>query len=150
MAEVFAYIDGACSGNPGPGGWGALLILKESGTVVNSQELKGGEANTTNNRMELTAAIQAIESTDTGAKLTVVTDSQYVKNGITTWIHSWKRKNWVGSAGPVKNVDLWKKLDTLNSSRSVSWEWVKGHAGHAENEKADKLANEGLALFKIR
>ncbi|WP_421701979.1 ribonuclease HI [Aliiroseovarius sp.] len=149
MAEFFAYTDGACSGNPGPGGWGALLQAKEGGKLVKERALKGGEANTTNNRMELLAAINALETLGKPCAITVVTDSQYVKNGVTGWIHGWKRNGWKTSAKkPVKNADLWQRLDEAQARHHVTWEWVKGHAGHPENERADELAREGMAPFK--
>jgi ribonuclease HI len=149
MAEFFAYTDGACSGNPGPGGWGALLQAKEGGKLVKERALKGGEANTTNNRMELLAAINALETLGKPCAITLVTDSQYVKNGVTGWIHGWKRNGWKTSAKkPVKNADLWQRLDEAQARHHVTWEWVKGHAGHPENERADELAREGMAPFK--
>lgn len=149
MAELFAYTDGACSGNPGPGGWGALLIAREGDAVVKERELSGGEPDTTNNRMELLAAITALESLTRPSRLTVVTDSAYVKNGITTWLHGWKRNGWKTAAKkPVKNDDLWKRLDAAAARHDVTWEWIKGHAGHPENERADALARQGMAPFK--
>ncbi|UWQ50011.1 ribonuclease HI [Leisingera caerulea] len=149
MAELFAYTDGACSGNPGPGGWGALLRAMDGGTVVKEKELKGGEAETTNNRMELLAAINALESLARPSTITVVTDSAYVKNGVTGWIHGWKKNGWkTSSKKPVKNVELWKRLDEAQRRHKVTWEWVKGHAGHPENERADELARAGMAPFK--
>ena len=149
MPELFAYTDGACSGNPGPGGWGALLIAREGDTVLKERELKGGEPDTTNNRMELLAAIHALEALDRPSKLTVVTDSAYVKGGITAWLHSWKKNNWrTSTKKPVKNEDLWRRLDAANARHDVTWEWVKGHAGHPENERADELARAGMAPFK--
>ncbi|WP_300515797.1 ribonuclease HI [Aliiroseovarius sp.] len=149
MAEFFAYTDGACSGNPGPGGWGALLQAMEGGKLVKERALKGGDANTTNNRMELLAAISALETLGKPCAITVVTDSQYVKNGVTGWIHGWKRNGWKTSARkPVKNADLWQRLDEAQARHQVTWEWVKGHAGHPENERADALAREGMAPFK--
>jgi ribonuclease HI len=147
MPQLFAYTDGACSGNPGPGGWGALLIARDGEAVVKERELCGGEAETTNNRMELLAAINALETLDRGTKLTVVTDSSYVKDGITKWIHGWKRNGWKKKGG-LKNVDLWQRLDAAAARHDVTWEWVKGHAGHPENEKADELARAGMAPFK--
>lgn len=147
MPELFAYTDGACSGNPGPGGWGALLVARDGETVLRERELSGGEADTTNNRMELLAAINALETLDRGTKLTVVTDSSYVKDGITKWIHGWKRNGWKKKGG-LKNVDLWQRLDAAAARHDVTWEWVKGHAGHPENEKADELARAGMAPFK--
>ncbi|MFQ1701170.1 ribonuclease HI [Loktanella agnita] len=148
MAALFAYTDGACSGNPGPGGWGALLIARDGDTVVKERELKGGEPQTTNNRMELLAAINALETLSKSTKLTVVTDSSYVKDGITKWIHGWKKKGWKKSGGPIKNLELWQRLDAANARHDVTWEWVKGHAGHPENERADALARAGMAPFK--
>ncbi len=149
MAELIAYTDGACSGNPGPGGWGALLVASEGGAVVKERELKGGEAETTNNRMELLAAINVLEALDRASALTVVTDSAYVKGGITAWMHGWKRNGWKTSTRkPVKNEDLWRRLDAAAARHDVTWTWVKGHAGHPENERADKLARDGMAPFK--
>ncbi len=149
MTQLFAYTDGACSGNPGPGGWGALLIAKDGNTVLKERELKGGEPLTTNNRMELLAAIHALEALDRRSEITIVTDSTYVKNGVTTWIHGWKRNGWRTAAKkPVKNDDLWKRLDEAQAAHDVNWEWVKGHAGHPENERADELARAGMDPFK--
>ena len=149
MAELFAYTDGACSGNPGPGGWGALLIARRGEEVLKERELCGGEENTTNNRMELCAAIAALEALERPSTLTLVTDSVYVKDGLTKWIHGWKRNGWKTSAKkPVKNEDLWRRLDEAVSRHEVRWEWVKGHAGHPENERADALARQGMAPFK--
>lgn len=145
----YAFTDGACSGNPGPGGWGALLQAKDGDVVLKERPLSGGEALTTNNRMELLAAINALEALDRATAITIVTDSTYVKNGVTTWIHGWKKNGWRTSAKkPVKNDDLWKRLDEAQSRHEVTWEWVKGHAGHPENERADELAREGMAPFK--
>ncbi len=149
MVQLFAFTDGACSGNPGPGGWGALLQAKDGETVVKERELSGGEPETTNNRMELLAAINALEALDRASTLTVVTDSAYVKGGITEWMHGWKRKGWkTASNKPVKNEDLWKRLDQAAARHAVTWQWVKGHAGHPENERADELARRGMAPFK--
>jgi ribonuclease HI len=149
MAELFAYTDGACSGNPGPGGWGVLMIAREGDVVVKERELAGGEEMTTNNRMELLAAISALEALSRPSTLTIVTDSAYVKNGITEWIAGWKRKAWRTAGGPpVKNVDLWQRLDAAQARHNVTWRWIKGHAGHAENERADALARGGMAPFK--
>jgi ribonuclease HI len=149
MAEVFAYTDGACSGNPGPGGWGVLLVAREGDTEVKRRELCGGEPETTNNRMELTAAIEALNALGRTAAITIVTDSTYVKDGLTKWIHGWKRNGWRTAARkPVKNEDLWRALDEAQQRHDVSWEWVKGHAGHDENERADELARAGMAPFK--
>jgi len=125
MPELFAYTDGACSGNPGPGGWGVLMIA------------------------QLLAAISALEALTRPSELTIVTDSAYVKNGVTEWIHAWKRKNWRTAGGsPVKNVELWQRLEAAAARHQVTWRWIKGHAGHAENERADALARAGMAPFK--
>ncbi|MBE3639692.1 ribonuclease HI [Mangrovicoccus algicola] len=149
MPDLFAYTDGACSGNPGPGGWGAILVAREGDAVLRERELNGGEANTTNNRMELLAAISALEALSRPSALTLVTDSAYVKNGITQWIEGWKRKGWkTASKAPVKNVDLWQRLDAARQRHDVTWTWVKGHAGHPENDRADELARAGMAPFK--
>jgi ribonuclease HI len=149
MPELYAYTDGACSGNPGPGGWGVLMRAMDQGSVVKERELSGGEAMTTNNRMELMAAISALETLARPTEIIIVTDSAYVKNGITEWMAGWKRKNWRTAAGPaVKNVDLWQRLDAAQARHSVTWRWIKGHAGHAENERADALARAGMAPFK--
>ena len=149
MADYFAYTDGACSGNPGPGGWGALLVARDGDTVLKERELSGGEPETTNNRMELLAAISALEALGRGTAITVVTDSAYVKNGVTGWIHGWKRNGWkTADRKPVKNADLWLRLDEAQARHRVTWEWIKGHAGHAENERADALARAGMAPYK--
>jgi ribonuclease HI len=137
---VEIYADGACKGNPGPGGWGALL---RAGGV--ERELYGGEAATTNNRMELTAVIRALESLKRPCKVRLYTDSQYVQKGISSWIHDWKRRAWrTADKKPVKNVDLWQRLDALAREHDVEWHWVRGHAGHPENERADELANRAI------
>lgn len=142
--KVIIHTDGACSGNPGPGGWGAVL---EFGKHV--KELKGGEAHTTNNRMELTAAIEALNALTRPVPAEIHTDSQYLRNGITGWIHGWKRNGWrTADRKPVKNAELWQALDAALAQHQVSWHWVKGHAGHDLNERADQLANEGMAPFK--
>ena len=139
--SVTIYTDGACKGNPGPGGWGALLLWGER-----EKELFGGESATTNNRMELTAVIRALESLKRRCEIDLYTDSQYVKNGIETWIHGWKRKGWkTADRKPVKNEDLWRELDTLAARHDIRWHWVRGHNGHALNERADALANLGAA-----
>ncbi len=149
MPELFAFTDGACSGNPGPGGWGVLLRAMNGDEVVKERELKGGEAETTNNRMELLAAIHALEALERASQITVVTDSAYVKNGVTGWIFGWKRNGWKTAAKkPVKNVELWQRLDSAQERHTVDWQWVKGHAGHPENERADELARAGMAPFK--
>ena len=140
---ITVYTDGACSGNPGPGGWGVLIEGDPP------RRLSGGEAATTNNRMELQAAIEALSAFPEGAALRVHTDSQYVKNGVTSWVHGWKRNGWKTAARkPVKNQDLWQALDALATVRAVEWAWVKGHAGHPGNEEADRLANEGMARVR--
>lgn len=149
MAELFAFTDGACSGNPGPGGWGALLQARDGDTVLREREQSGGEAATTNNRMELMAAIMALESLTRASTITIVTDSAYVRSGVTEWIHGWKRNGWKTSTKkPVKNEDLWRRLDAAQARHDVRWEWVKGHAGHPENDRADALARDGMAPFK--
>jgi len=149
MPDLFAYTDGACSGNPGPGGWGVLMLAKNGETIVKERELCGGAEDTTNNRMELSAAIAALEALERPSRITLVTDSTYVKDGLTKWIHGWKRNGWKTAAKkPVKNEDLWRSLDEAVSRHDVEWEWVKGHAGHEENERADALARQGMEPFK--
>lgn len=149
MVDLAAYTDGACSGNPGPGGWGVVLVAREGERVVKTRELSGGEAMTTNNRMELSAAIAALEALDRPSALTVVTDSVYVRDGVSRWIHGWKKNGWLtGDRKPVKNEDLWRRLDTVAARHTVTWTWVRGHAGHPENERADALARAGMAPFK--
>ncbi len=149
MPELFAYTDGACSGNPGPGGWGVLMQAKDGDEIVKERTLQGGEAETTNNRMELLAAITALETLSKPSTITIVTDSAYVKNGVTGWIHGWKRNGWkTSNKKPVKNVELWQRLEEAAARHEVTWEWVKGHAGHPENERADELARAGMAPFK--
>jgi ribonuclease HI len=138
VVEIFS--DGACRGNPGPGGWGVLLRLGGA-----EKELWGGEALTTNNRMELTAVIRALEALRRPTRARLYTDSQYVQKGISEWVHAWKRRGWrTADKKPVKNVDLWKRLDELAALHEIEWHWVKGHAGHPENERADRLANRGI------
>ena len=137
---VEIYADGACKGNPGPGGWGVVLR-----TRGHEKELCGGEAQTTNNRMELTAVIEGLAALKHRSKVRVYTDSQYVQKGISEWIHNWKRRGWrTADKKPVKNEDLWRKLDDIARGHHVEWHWVKGHAGHPENERADALANRGI------
>jgi len=137
---VTIFTDGACKGNPGPGGWGAILRFKGE-----EREMYGGDPATTNNRMEMTAVIEALQSLKRPCRVTVYTDSQYVQKGISEWIASWKRRGWrTASKEPVKNVDLWKRLDSLSAGHKVSWHWVRGHDGHPENERADLLANRGV------
>lgn len=141
---VQIYTDGACSGNPGPGGWGVLMLYGE-----NEKELTGGEFQTTNNRMELMAAIEGLRALKRRCSVELYTDSTYVKDGITKWINGWKAKGWKTAAKkPVKNEDLWRALDDIASQHDITWKWVKGHAGHPENERADALANQGMALYK--
>ena len=140
MKQVEVFTDGACKGNPGPGGWGALLRYGEV-----ERELFGGEPDTTNNRMELQAAIEALKALSESCEVSLTTDSVYVKNGITQWLEGWKKKGWKTAARkPVKNVDLWQALDEQNQRHQVQWFWVKGHSGHRENEIADQLANRGI------
>ena len=140
MKTVEVFTDGGCRGNPGPGGWGAVLLFGE-----HERELKGSEDATTNNRMELLAAISALEALSESCRVVLTTDSTYVKDGITKWIHNWKRNGWKTAAKkPVKNVDLWKRLQAALSRHDVLWHWVKGHAGHPDNERADELARMGI------
>ncbi|MBV1901386.1 MAG: ribonuclease HI [Kordiimonadaceae bacterium] len=141
---VIIYTDGACSGNPGPGGWGALLLYGSD-----EKELTGGEFETTNNRMELTAAIQALNALKRRCTIELHTDSTYVKDGITKWIIGWKAKGWRTAAKkPVKNEDLWRALDDAAANHDIEWKWVKGHAGDPGNERADELANQGMTIYK--
>ncbi len=138
--KVIIYTDGACSGNPGPGGWGAIMISGK-----HEREICGGEPNTTNNRMEMMAAIQALEALNKPCQVELWTDSQYLRQGITEWLAGWKARGWrTASKAPVKNDDLWKRLDLARNHHTVSWHWVKGHAGHPLNERADALARQGL------
>ncbi len=140
---VDIYTDGACSGNPGPGGWGALLIFRG-----NEREITGGEASTTNNRMELVAAIEALAALTKPSRVRLHTDSKYVRDGITRWIKRWKSNGWkTAGKKPVKNIDLWQRLDAALARHEVSWHWVRGHTGHPENERADALAHQGLAEY---
>lgn len=140
MKNVEIFSDGACRGNPGPGGWGALLRFDGK-----EKPLYGGEKNTTNNRMELKAAIEGLAALKEPCIVDLTTDSQYVRKGITEWIHNWKKNGWRTAAKkPVKNGDLWKELDVLSKQHTVTWHWVKGHSGHRENEIADELANQGV------
>ena len=149
MHNLFAYTDGACSGNPGPGGWGVLLVAKNQNKIIKERELFGGQENTTNNQMELLAAISALEALDRPSKIKIVTDSSYVKNGVTQWLENWKNNKWkTASKKPVKNAELWCRLDQARLRHEVIWEWVKGHAGHPENERADELARKGMEPFK--
>lgn len=147
MSEtVIIHTDGACSGNPGPGGWGAILQFGQ-----HRKELKGGEQLTTNNKMELTAAIEALNALTRPCTVDLHTDSQYVKNGVQSWMHGWKKNGWrTADKKPVKNLELWQALDEATKRHTIEWKWVKGHAGHELNERADQLANEGMAPFKGR
>ena len=146
MSLVTIYADGACRGNPGPGGWGALLKYGDQ-----EKKIWGGESDTTNNRMELTAAIKALESLKRSCDVELYTDSNYVKQGITEWLPSWKLRGWKNaSKKPVKNQDLWQRLDTLAAQHKVAWHWIKGHSGHPGNEMADKLANRGIDEINSR
>ena len=143
MRSVKAYTDGACSGNTGPGGWGVVLQFGD-----HERELKGGEGDTTNNRMELTAAIEALKALKEPCHVALTTDSTYVKDGITKWLANWKRNGWKTAAKkPVKNQDLWQQLEHCVAQHTVEWLWVKGHSGHPENERADSLANEGMSAL---
>ncbi len=140
IQHVQIYTDGACRGNPGPGGWGAVLLWNE-----HEREISGGVVRTTNNRMEMIAVIEALQILKRRCHVTLFTDSKYVQNGITTWIHNWKRNNWRTAAKkPVKNADLWQELDQLNSKHNVTWKWVKGHSGNSWNERADDLARNAV------
>jgi ribonuclease HI len=146
MSRVVIHTDGACSGNPGPGGWGAII---RNGAHV--REMQGGEAATTNNRMELLAAISALESLPDATPAELHTDSQYLRDGITKWMQNWKKNGWrTRDKSPVKNVDLWKRLETAAQRHHVTWHWVRGHIGHDENERADELARAGMAPFLQR
>ena len=143
--HVVIHTDGACSGNPGPGGWGAILAFGER-----VRELKGGEAHTTNNRMELMAAIAALDALKQPCVVDIHTDSQYLRNGIMQWMHQWKRNGWrTADKKPVKNTDLWQRLDALCARHRVRWHWLRGHAGHALNERADQLAREAIAAVRV-
>jgi len=149
VTGVLAYTDGACAGNPGPGGWGVLLQAFQGARLVKERELSGGVLQTTNNRMELTAAIEALESLSGAARITIITDSAYVKEGITQWLPRWKQRGWRTAQGkPVKNLALWQRLEAAQQPHRITWRWVKGHAGHPENERAHALAQKGLAPFK--
>ncbi|MEM9147918.1 MAG: ribonuclease HI [Pseudomonadota bacterium] len=149
MVTLHAYTDGACSGNPGPGGWGVVLEARDGEDLLKERELSGHEAHTTNNRMELMAAIAALEILDRPSEITVITDSSYLRDGITGWIHGWKRNGWKTSAKkPVKNADLWQRLDQAQERHQVRWDWVKGHDGHPQNERADALARAEVKALR--
>jgi ribonuclease HI len=142
--HVVIYTDGACSGNPGPGGWGAILM-----SGPHRKEISGGEANTTNNRMELFAAIAALEALKRPSQVDLHTDSSYLRNGITQWIHGWKRNGWrTADRKPVKNAELWQRLEEATHRHQITWHWIKGHTGQPENERADELARKGMAPFQ--
>lgn len=142
--HVVIYTDGACSGNPGPGGWGVIMM-----SGPHRKEISGGEANTTNNRMELFAAIAALEALKRPSQVDLHTDSSYLRNGITQWIHGWKRNGWrTADRKPVKNAELWQRLEEATHRHQITWHWIKGHAGQPENERADELAREGMAPFQ--
>ena len=144
--SVYLYTDGACKGNPGPGGWGVLMRYGR-----HEKELFGGEAQTTNNRMELSAVIEGLAALTRSCRVVICTDSQYVKNGMEKWIHGWKRNGWKTAAKqPVKNAELWQRLDELAAQHQIEWQWVRGHTGHPENERADELANRGAAQAAAR
>ena len=144
MKKITIYADGACSGNPGPGGWGALLKYKET-----EKEISGGEADTTNNRMELMAAIKALENVKQRCEIDFYTDSQYVQKGISLWMGAWKKNKWRTSSNKaIKNLDLWQKLDALSVKHKIHWHWVKGHSGHVENDRVDALARAAIVKLK--
>jgi len=145
LKEVEIFTDGACRGNPGPGGWGALLRYG-----VNEKKIYGGDKLTTNNRMELLAAIEALGSLKESSNVILTTDSEYVRQGITTWMPNWKKRGWkTANKKPVKNIDLWQRLEKASNDHLINWKWIKGHSGHRENEIADQLANQGIDEMKI-
>ena len=150
MYNFKAYTDGACSGNPGIGGWGVVLLAEKNSTIIKRRELSGGSINTTNNQMELTAAIQSLKVLKKPAKISIITDSTYVKNGITEWLYTWRKNNWkTSSKKEVKNKTLWLELEELEKKNKVNWLWVKGHAGNLENERADFLARQEISKIKF-
>ena len=150
MYNFKAYTDGACSGNPGIGGWGVVLLAEKNSTIMKRRELSGGSINTTNNQMELIAAIQCLKALKKPAKISIITDSSYVKNGITEWLYTWKRNNWkTSSKKDVKNKTLWLELEELEKKNKVNWLWVKGHSGNLENERADFLARQEISKIKL-
>ena len=144
MPDLFAYTDGACSGNPGPGGWGVLLLAKDGETILKERTLNGGEPETTNNRMELTAAVQALRALPERSHVTLVTDSEYLKKGITEWLPNWRARNWRRKGGKLANVDLWKALDQILAQHEVEWRWVKAHASSRYNNLVDQLARDAM------
>ena len=147
--KISIFTDGACSGNPGPGGWGALLVAQKNGKIISKKEIFGGEELTTNNRMELTAAIKGLHELTKPSDVTIVTDSKYLKDGMTKWLSQWVLNGWQNSAKKnIKNVDLWKEIYSVSRIHKVSWSWVKGHDNHEENERADFLARSGMKEFK--
>ena len=147
--KVNIYTDGACSGNPGPGGWGAILVAKKNEQVVSEKEIYGGEQNTTNNRMELMAAINGLSALNKSSNVTIITDSKYLKDGMTKWLSQWTTNNWRNSKKKeIKNMDLWKQIYSLSHMHQISWMWVKGHNNHKQNEKADYLARLGMKEFQ--
>tara|TARA_Y100001934_G_C11851647_1_gene539822 strand:- start:73 stop:525 length:453 start_codon:yes stop_codon:yes gene_type:complete len=149
MVEVTIHTDGACSGNPGPGGWGAILTATENGTIISEKEIFGGDENTTNNRMELTAAIKALQALKKKTTLTLITDSKYLRDGMTIWLASWVKNNWKSSQNKeIKNKDLWQDIHNLSQKHQISWNWVKGHDNHLGNERADYLARKGMLKFQ--
>ncbi len=149
MPQILAYTDGACSGNPGPGGWGVVLEAWEGDRLAKTRELSGAEAEATNNRMELMAAIAALEALNRPSEITIVTDSNYLRHGITEWIRRWKRNGWrTTEKKPVKNAELWQRLDAAAARHKVNWQWIKGHAGHEQNERADRLARAEIRALK--
>jgi len=148
--EVEIFTDGACSGNPGPGGWGTILRVKKAEGGSRERELSGGDPATTNNRMELMAAIQGLEALKRPCRVRLLTDSIYVRDGVTKWIHGWKKNGWrTADKKPVKNVELWQRLDAARAPHQVDWIWVKGHSGHAENERADQLARDEIDKLRL-
>ena len=147
--EVKVFTDGACSGNPGPGGWGAILKAFKHGKIISEKEIYGGEQITTNNRMELLAAIKALETLKRRSQVTIITDSKYLRDGMTKWLTKWLLNNWKNSSNKqIKNLDLWQKINTLTYSHEIAWEWVKGHNAHEDNERADYLARLGMSPFR--
>ena len=150
MFEIKIYTDGACSGNPGPGGWGALIVVKKNNKILKKKEMSGGCAETTNNRMEITAAIQALKILNRKSRVVVVTDSKYLMDGVTKWVHKWRANSWQNTKKQeIKNVDLWKELFDLTQKHHIDWRWVKGHNSHEENERADYLVRQGISQLDL-